>query len=217
MAYDSEDDWEIASRRLARVPDSVASLETALREGLARGLLAAQRQALGCAKQAATWGGEDAGTTPFFSALVAGHDGDAKLHAELERNAAAATAAYAELAHFLQDDYAPKADPRDPVGHDRYALFSRGFNGIELDLDETYAWGWEELYRIEERMRTVAARVVPGESVVAVADYLDHDLSRTIEGEDEFRAWNQDLIDRTIASSTGRTSTSPSRSTSARR
>ena len=48
-------------------------------------------------------------------------------------------------------------------------------------------------------MRTVAARILPGESVVAVADHLDHDLSRTVEGEREFQQWNQELIDRTIA------------------
>jgi uncharacterized protein (DUF885 family) len=197
MAYDTDDDWQIAAQRLARVPESIASLEAALREGMQRGLLSARRQALGCAQQAATWGGEHS-DAPFFVALVAGHNGDPKLHAELEQNAAAATEAYAQHATFLRDDYAPQADPRDPVGRERYALFSRAFSGIELDLDETYAWGWEELYRIEETMRDVAQRILPGESVVAVADHLDHDLSRTIEGVREFQQWNQDLIDRTM-------------------
>jgi uncharacterized protein (DUF885 family) len=199
MAYDTEHDWEIAAQRLARVPESVASFESALREGMARGLLAAHRQAMGCAQQAATWGGEDPGSKPFFASLVAGHTGDPSLHAELERGAEAATGAYARLARFLREEYAPKADPRDPVGRERYPLFARAFNGIELDLDETYAWGWEELYRIEERMREVAARILPGEPVVAVADHLDHDASRTAEGVDEFRRWNQELIDQTIA------------------
>jgi uncharacterized protein (DUF885 family) len=32
----------------------------------------------------------------------------------------------------------------------------------------------------------------------AVIEHLEHDPHRTIEGEDEFRQWNQDLIDRTI-------------------
>src|SRR4029077_2511593 len=117
-----------------------------------RGIVAAHRQAMGCAQQAATWGGETDGT-PFFVALAAKHSGDPKLHAELEGAASTATDAYAQLARFLRDEYAPKADPRDPVGRERYALFARSFNGIELDLDETYDWGWEELYRIEERMR----------------------------------------------------------------
>ncbi len=202
MAYDSEQDWENVAQRLARVPDAIASLEVSLREGMQRGLVAARRQALGCGTQAATWGGETDGD-PFFVALVANHDGDPKLHAELERNAATATEAYAALAHFLRSEYAPIANPHDPVGRDRYALFARAFSGIELDLDETYKWGWEELYRIEERMREAAARILPGEPVVAVAEHLDHDAGRTIEGEAEFRQWNQELIDHTIAELNG--------------
>jgi len=198
MAYNSPHDWEVAAQRLARVPESIASLETALREGMARGLVAARRQAIGCAHQAATWGGESE-TAPFFVSLVAHHDGVPALHTDLERSASSATDAYARLARFLRDEYAPKADPHDPVGRERYDLFARSFNGIELDLDETYEWGWEELYRIEERMREVAARILPGETVIAVGDHLDHDASRTIEGVDAFQQWNQDLIDRTIA------------------
>ena len=68
------------------------------------------------------------------------------------------------------------------VGRDRYALFARSFNGIELDLDETYAWGWEELYRIEERMREVAARILPGETVIAAAGHPAPAAGRTTGG-----------------------------------
>jgi uncharacterized protein (DUF885 family) len=202
MAYDTEHDWEVASQRLASVPAALASFEASLRTGIERATVAARRQALGCADQAGAWGGEKDGP-PFFIALVAHHDGDAKLHAELLERATAATDAYAGHAAFLREEYAPKSDPRDPVGRERYALFARSFNGIDLDLDETYAWGWEELYRIEERMRDVAGRILPGERVLTVADSLDHDLTRTIEGVDEFQQWNQDLIDRTIAELNG--------------
>src|SRR3954451_14438484 len=41
MAYDTEADWEIAARRLARVPDSLSSFEAALREGINRGVVSA--------------------------------------------------------------------------------------------------------------------------------------------------------------------------------
>ena len=84
MSYDSEHDWEVAARRMARVPESIAGFETSLRTGMNRGIVAAHRQAIGCAQQAATWGGESDGT-PFFVALVAKHSGDPKLHEELER------------------------------------------------------------------------------------------------------------------------------------
>ena len=72
------------------------------------------------------------------------------------RNAPSApTAAYAAFARYLADEYSPHADAPDAVGPERYALFSRSFNGIDLDLVETYAWGWDELYRIEHAMGEV--------------------------------------------------------------
>jgi len=52
-------------------------------------------------------------------------------------------------------------------------------------------------------MRAVAERILPGESVATVADHLDHDPTRTIVGVEEFRQWNQDLIDRTIGELNG--------------
>jgi uncharacterized protein (DUF885 family) len=199
MAYDTDADWQTVTERITHVPDALASLEATLREGVARGIVAAQRQALACAEQCATWGGKrDA--EPFFGALAARRPNDAAL----ERAAGAATEAYARLGAYLTEEYAPVASPRDPAGIDRYRLFSRAFNGIDLDFDETYAWGWDELYRIEDRMRTLAEVIKPGAGIAEAIDYLDSDPSApAIEGVDEFRAWNQDWIDRTISELNG--------------
>lgn len=195
MSYETPEDWDTVRDRMARVPEAVASVEAALREGMARGIVAARRQALACAQQCEAWAGEQ----PFFRDLAAQNPGDE----QLARAADAATQAYARLGAFLRDEYAPVADERDPVGRERYSLFARAFNGIDLDLDETYAWGWEELYRIEHAMRSVAERILPGESLAAVFDHLETDPNRTIEGVDEFLAWNQQLIDDTIAALDG--------------
>jgi uncharacterized protein (DUF885 family) len=207
MSFDSEHDWDIAAQRMENVPDGLRSIEVSLREGVSRGIVAARRQALACAEQAATWGGEKPETEPFFRSLIGGYrgngNGDGALRDRLERAATAATAAYADLARYLRDEYAPKADPRDPVGRDRYSLFARAFNGIDLDFEETYAWGWDELYHIEHAMRSVAERIFPGEPIKAVIDHLNTDPTRAIEGVDEFRRWNQELIDRTISEMNG--------------
>ena len=194
MAFDSDHDWEIATERMTHVPDSLASIEAALRVGVAQGVVSARRQALACAEQAATWGGER-DNEPFFRALAGQRPNDVALAAAAEL----ATEAYARLAAYLRDEYAPAADPRDPVGRDRYALFARDFNGIDLDLEETYAWGWDELHRIEDAMRHVGERILPGSSIEEVTAYLDADDNRAIDGVDEFRRWNQELIDQTIS------------------
>jgi uncharacterized protein (DUF885 family) len=191
MAYDTPDDWDVVRRRMERVPAAVAGLEEALREGMARGIVAARRQAFACAQQAETWSGD----APYFRNVADRHPGDERL----ANAAVAATEAYARLAAFLRDEYAPNGDPNDPAGRERYALFSRGFNGIELDLEETYEWGWDELYRLENQMRRVGERILPGEPLPAVIEHLDRDDTRAIDGVDEFQQWNQALIDTTIA------------------
>jgi len=195
MSYETENDWATVVTRMQRVPDALTSIEETLREGVARGVVSARRQALACAQQAEAWGG----SAPYFKNLAERRPDDRALEAAAEE----ATAAYARFGAYLRDEYAPKADPRDPVGRDRYKLFSAAFNGVDLDLDETYAWGVEELHRIEHQMQVVGERILPGEPVARVIEHLDADPTRSIEGVDEFRRWNQDLIDRTIAELNG--------------
>ena len=79
------------------------------------------------------------------------------VHAVGERGARAAAEAYAGFARFLDDELAPAAPTADGVGRERYALASRGFIGVEVDLEETYAWGVEELARMVADARRVAA------------------------------------------------------------
>ena len=203
MPFDTDHHWEVAARRMERVPEGLQSLEASLREGIDRGTVAARRQALGCADQAATWGGEKKDTEPFFRALVNRYQGDGALRATLDGAAATATDAYAAFGRFLRDEYAPRAEPRDPVGRERYALLARAFTGLDLDLEETYVWGWEELNRIERAMRDVAERILPGEPMAVVIEHLDRDPNRSIDGVEAFQRWNQDLIDRTIAELNG--------------
>ena len=85
------------------------------------------------------------------------------------------------------------------MGRERYSLYAQDFNGIELDLDETYAWGWDELHRIEHAMGQVAERIIPGADVDTVIEHLETDPARAIEGVDAFQRWNQELLDTTVA------------------
>ena len=199
-------DWQVIAERLALVPQTLSSIEAGFTEGIAQGIVAARRQAVACAQQADTWGGVTPagdGGKPFFHALVDQYDtsgfDDTALAGRLRELATRATEAYAALGRYLVEEYAPRAAEHDPVGRDRYSLYARDFNGIVLDLDETYAWGWDELHRIEHAMAQVAERIVPGASVDEVIEHLEHDPTRTIEGVDAFRAWNQDLLDRTVS------------------
>ncbi len=202
MPRETETDWEVIASRLALVPQALSGFQDALTEGVRDGVVAAARQAAVCAQQADVWGGLEAGTSPFFLTLVADVEragvGSPALSTRLEGHAQRATEAYAALGRFLVQEYLPHAAERDAVGRERYALWARAFNGIDLDLDDTYAWGWHELHRLEQAMAQVAERILPGASLDEVVEHLEHDPTRTIEGVDEFRGWLQALLDRTV-------------------
>jgi uncharacterized protein (DUF885 family) len=196
MPRDTAADWETTAARMERVPVALAGFEETLRAGAARGVTAARRQAEECAVQAKTWSEGQ----PFFTDLArsAPTGLDASLKKRLEDAAAAAGAAYGELARFLRDEYVPAAGTDDAVGADRYQLAARSWLGSEIDPIDTYRWGWSELHRIEAEMAVEADRVVPGGSVEEAKELLEHDPARAVEGEESLRRWIQDLMDSTI-------------------
>ena len=196
------DHWANIARRMEQVPDTVKSYRETLQTGVSRGLTASKRQTAGCADQAHIWSGETGGNS-FFGGIAdefgkSGLD-SASLKSDLESAAHSANEAYADLARYLRDDYMKSAVDKDGVGHDRYALHARSYNGAELDLEETYRWGWEQLAWVRSEMQKAAAAIDPGASIDEAIELLDSDPSRSIEGEEEFRQWMQDLQDRTIS------------------
>lgn len=204
MPTDSQQAWETMAARMERVPSALATMKAALREGVSRGLVAARRQALACAEQGMTWSGQR-GVPGFFSKLAErAHDLAPTLQIRLARAASAADAAYAGAAAFLIDEYAPWASETDAVGPERYRIAAQGFLGMDLDLEETYRWGWDELHRIEDRMVQVGRQILPGEPLPAVIHLLETDPVRSVEGEESLRQWLQELMNRTIAELDGK-------------
>lgn len=104
----------------------------------------------------------------------------------------------AELRDWMRDVYAPAvASAPDPVGRERYARWSRYFNGTDLDLDEAYAYGWSEYHRLLAEMKTEAAKILPGAGPWEALKHLDEHGTH-IEGVDEVQAWLQGLMDEAI-------------------
>lgn len=207
MPRATEADWAALVARTAAVPQAIDSFIASLRAGIAEGLVAAERQVRACTEQADTWGGVRGEAVPFFLGLLDEYDasgvGDGALRSRLVEVARRATDAYAALGRYLVTEYLPHASPRDAVGAERYATWAEAFTGVELDLAETYAWGWDELHRLEHALGSVGERILPGEPLAAVIEHLEHDPTRRVEGEDELRRWLQDLMDRTIADMNG--------------
>jgi uncharacterized protein (DUF885 family) len=196
--------------RMAAVPNALRQLARTFTEAAAHGHVAAQRQILKVADQCDNWAAADRDNFwPDLAARVVAAGGEAgtpvadSLAADLDRAAAAARAATAEFATFLRTELAPLGRDKEAVGRERYQLASRYFLGSTVDLDETYAWGFEELARLRAEMATVADKIMPGSTREQAIEALDTDPARRIEGREEFREWMQQLSDRTLAAVNG--------------
>ena len=198
MPTDGEEAQRTISARLAAVPQALAEYRETLLESADRGRVSARRQLGEVAAQVRRWTGQD-GATDLFRKLVEGLDADGSLADDLARNAAAASAAFAEFGRFLGDELAPRGREREAVGRDEYALCNRWFLGATVDLDETYAWGWEELKRLDDEKRETADRIKSGSTVREAVAVLDADPALIVEGRERFRDWMQELSDRTVA------------------
>jgi uncharacterized protein (DUF885 family) len=207
MPRQTEEHWRNIAARLSLVPQGLASYRESLAEGQQQGKTSSKRQASECARQAEIWSGLRQGQPSFFQGLLDAYDksgiSSVPLRRDLERGVEAASRAYAEMRDFLSEQYLPGATERDAVGQEGYSLASRAFNGIALDLGETYRWGWEQLRWVDSEMAQTAERLLPGGTVEEAKQLLETDPSRAIEGVEEFRQWMQDLQDCTIAELSG--------------
>ena len=203
MPRDTEEHWANIASRMALISEGLDSYRRTLDEGLGRGLVVARRQALETADQCDVWIGAAEGHTSFFRGLVEAFDESgvpaAGLRADLEAEAQTADGAVADTARYLRETYAPGAAERDAVGEERYSLAARVYNGIELDLRETYRWGWEQLAWVESEMWKTSERIAPGCGTEGATELLDTDPARAIEGEEPFKRWMQELQESTIS------------------
>ncbi|MEP9383975.1 DUF885 domain-containing protein [Nocardioides sp. KR10-350] len=200
MATDTEDDWGNIRARLGGLPAAVDQYRTTLTEEAAAGRVVAARQYAEVAEQIRGWTAQR-GDDDVFAGLVdrAPESLPESLRHELQQAAAGASAAFADFGTFLETELQPLGKEKEPVGRDHYALASRRYLGAVVDLEETYAWGWQELKRLSDDMAATADKILPGAGVQEAVAHLDADPSTKIAGAEAFRDWMQQLADRTIA------------------
>jgi uncharacterized protein (DUF885 family) len=198
MPTETAEDWDVIGQRLSHVPEAFAGMCESWKLGLQRNTVAPRRQVLAVADQLDTWSGKVGGAA-FFESFV---EQASSIHGapvdSLRREAKRASVALAATADFLRDEYAAKADLRDGVGPDRHALARRRYLGMSVDSQEAYAWGWQEVRRLDAEIARVADQIAPGASVDEVRTLLDTDPARSIHGEEALRDWLQELMDKAM-------------------
>ncbi|WP_326792083.1 DUF885 domain-containing protein [Streptomyces sp. NBC_00841] len=191
---ETDEDWAAIVERLLAVPGALEGYRASLALGLERKLYGGPRATATFIGQLTEWVGQDG--TGFYQGFVAA--GPDSLRADLDDAARQATEATQALRDWMRDVYAPAVEGApDTVGRERYARWSRYFNGTDLDLDEAYAYGWSEYHRLLGEMKAEAGKVLPGAGPWEALAHLDVH-GKHIEGVDEVQAWLQGLMDEAI-------------------
>ncbi|HEY2273835.1 MAG TPA: DUF885 domain-containing protein [Jatrophihabitantaceae bacterium] len=176
------DDWPAIGAHLRQVPGALRDYASTLR-GAAR--VAPVRQVLGVAEQCSKW--VDPGRDDFYRRLVAQHP-------DLLPAADAASEATELFATFLREELALRAPEPDAAGRELYTVTAQAFLGDEVDLQETYLFGWQELISLTAEMRAVAAEL-GADSIEAAAADLDDDPERRIDDPERLVEWLNERIE----------------------
>ncbi|WP_370893451.1 DUF885 domain-containing protein [Janibacter sp. GXQ6167] len=198
MPTNTADQWATVAERMGAVPGALDSWLVSLRSAAQRGDVAAQRQIRACIQQAEDLTAPDGYFATFLAnARVGDEPLPESVQADLTRGVEAAARAYRDLpTHFAE--LLERAPEADAVGRERYQLFSRSFLGSTVDLEETYAWGQEELARITAEMAEVAQQGHPGRTIAEAIHAFDHDSAYQLHGTEALRVWMQAKADEAI-------------------
>jgi uncharacterized protein (DUF885 family) len=190
-------DWENLASRMRKVKDALAGYQKTLTIGFEKGDGPAKRQLQEVITQVGQINQPEGFFHEFAKGATAEQELSTALREELVAAAQVATDAYAAFGYFLQG-MLPKASEQDAIGRERYRLLSKSFLGAEIDLDETYKWGIEELARVVAEQEAVANEILPGASVAEAIAHLENDPTTKLHGTDELQKWMQRLSDKAI-------------------
>lgn len=200
MGTDTPDHWEAVATRLETIDQPVAGYRASLEEGLARGVTAARRQVEAVLAQGEVASGDN---SPFRALAQRGAHLDPSLGERLVRGADHARRVYDELGGFLRHTYLPAARVDDAAGPEEHARFCRRWLGTDLDLADTYTWGWTEVERLWVEIQSACAEVVPGRSAQEVMDQLQTDPAYAATSLEEFQALMVEQQEKTRAAVVG--------------
>jgi uncharacterized protein (DUF885 family) len=197
MPAQTADDWAVIARRMERTPQAVTGYQESLAQGARRGQYAAPLQVDTLIGQLGEWLAVGGGRG-WFADFSAAADVPDALRGQLDTAAATAAGAFAGLRDFLADGYRAGAEGTpDGQGAERYQHGARRWTGSQLDLVQTYEWGWSEYRELRDEMAAEAHRVLPGAAPQEAMHYLDEHTT-AVDGVEEIRLRLQDMMDTAI-------------------
>ena len=105
-----------------------------------------------------------------------------------------APSAFLDFKKFLESKIINSTIERDAVGIEYYKRSAQRHLGKEIDVYETFLWGFEEVRTLLREADTVAAKITPGEGYLAAVNFLESDPEYTLHTPGELKSFLKMLI-----------------------
>lgn len=158
----SKENWDDIVARLRSLGDAVDGYIRCLEVGRQSGDVVARRQVLEAIDQAVSFVGEQ---SPLHQLRADLDEKGFDLRAALVDGIEETKAAFGVLIRYLSDTYLPDSRVADGCGLEDYLRRVHGFLGMEIDPWETYAWGWQEVDRLWNRLEELAVSITGSSDV----------------------------------------------------
>lgn len=175
-----EEELEKRDTKIAEVPDALQTFRETLLYGVDKNCLPKRTQLLHMAHNCALFAND-----PIFINTKA-------------RNA------YLNFGAFLTDEIIPNSDEKDAVGPELYSRCAKRHLGKEIDLVETYAWGWHEIHSIFDEIELIINQINPGGTYRETIKMLENDKSKTANSPEELQEFLQNLLDESVEQLNGK-------------
>lgn len=186
MARSTVEDWDAIVTRVETIAEPLDGYRRNLEVGRSSGQVASRRQAEAVLEQGTMTLADDSPFDELRDQLAASGLDAGSLTERLDRAVVSAKEAFARFNDYLGTTYLPDAAAADGVGEERYAVAAQGFLGTDLNLAETYRWGWDEVERLWSDIQAACAEIDGSVPVAEVIDRLKHDPAYAASDVDEF-------------------------------
>ncbi len=183
MSTETSEDWEHIATRLETIHEPVEGYRESLAEGLRLGVPAARRQVEAVLAQGDIAAGDG---SAFLRLPKPEIELDEGLWQRLRAGAEHARTTFAGLTDWLRSTYLPEAVEEDAVGTERHARFCKRWLGTDLDLAQTYEWGWGEVERLWVDLQGACRAVEPGAEPAETMEKLQTDPTYAANSLEEF-------------------------------
>lgn len=190
--------WEAITTRLATIEQPLGGYRECLAAGMDAGTVPARRQVASVAEQMRVLAGPDSPWSRFAEA-AAEVDGIGDDHlADLRGAVDHAKSRVTSLADWFEQVLWPAADTADAAGQARYRRNVDRFIGDDLDLADTYDWGWDELARLWDEIEQAAAEIDADADPREVIEDLQTNPEHAAGSPQEFVEFVQGRLDRAV-------------------